>query len=114
MVRHAGIAVITQVEDVAVRWRSHSELVSTLLNALRRPLPRDLTEQRLLLQGQVRVIALQLADAETCRPEGGIDDEQADEPAAEQHKHEQDKWNPWQGCCGRSAARTGGRGGRLR
>src|SRR5215472_14993992 len=113
MVWHLGIAVITQVEDVGVRWRTHSELVSTLRDALRRPLLRDLTEQRLLLQGQVRVIALQLADAETCRAEGGIDNEQADEPAAEQHQHEQDKWNPWQWRCGRDVTRAGGCGGRL-
>jgi hypothetical protein len=67
MARHSGVAVITQVEDVAACGHPHSELISTLLDALRRPLLRDLTEQRLLLQGQVRIVALQLADAETAR-----------------------------------------------
>jgi hypothetical protein len=83
MARHLEVVVITQVEDVAVGWRSHSELVSTLLDACRRPLLRDLAEQRLLLQGQARVIALQLADAEACRTESGVDNEQADESTAE-------------------------------
>jgi hypothetical protein len=106
--RHSGEVVSAQVEDVAARWRSHSELVSTLLDALRRPLLRDLAEQRLLLRGQVRVIALQLADAETCRTEGGIDNEQADEATAEQREHEQDEWNPGQRQRGRRATQASG------
>jgi hypothetical protein len=100
--------VISQVEDVAASWDSHAELVSTLLDALRRPLLRDLTEQRLLLPGQVRVVALQLADAEAARAKRGVDNEQADQPAAEQGQHEQNEPNPWQGHGGRGAAHAGG------
>ena len=108
MARHPGELIITQVEDVAARWCSHSQLVSTLFDALRRPLLRDLTEQRLLLHGQVCVIALQLADAETCRTEARIDNEQADEPTAEQRQYEQNEWNSGERRRVRQAARAGG------
>src|ERR1700739_4219854 len=100
--------MITQVKDVAARWCSRSQLVSTLFDALRRPLLRDLTEQRLLLHGQGRVIALQLTYAGTCRTEVGMDNEQADEPTAKQRQHEQNEWNSGQRRRVRKAAQAGG------